>query len=360
MINVKLFTSFKIKSVSFKNRIFLSPMCQYSAVDGVAQDWHLVHLGSQALGGSSLIMAEATAVNPEGRISSDDLGLWNSQQASSLKKITKFILDNNSIPAIQLAHAGRKAGTLSPWQRSDEFNRKQLWQPMAPSSIAFADSYLIPTEMRKEDLEKVKNDFVNSAKLSYEAGFQVIEIHMAHGYLLHEFLSPLSNTRADQYGGSLENRMRFPLEIASSVRKVWPDHLPLFVRISASDWLDQGWSIEDSIVFCNELAKLGVDLIDVSSGGTSLNAKIPIQPGYQVHFAQQIKTELNKNNYNTLVGAVGLITTAIQAEEILNNNKADVIFLGRELLRNPHWPLQAAKELGADISWPKQYERARG
>jgi len=359
MKKINLFSSFQIKDINFKNKIFMSPMCQYSAIDGVAQDWHLVHLGSRAVGGAALVMAEATAVSPEGRISPDDLGLWNENQADALKKITKFIKDNNSVAAIQLAHAGRKAGTLSPWQRNDDFNRKQLWQPMAPSLVPFAEGYLTPKEMTEVDLNKVRNDFINSANLAKEAGFQVIEIHMAHGYLLHEFLSPISNQRTDQYGGSLENRMRFPLEITKAVKLVWPNNLPLFVRISASDWIDSGWSIDDSIIFCKELSRIGVDLIDVSSGGTSINAKIPQAPGYQVEFAEKIKHELAKENLETLVGAVGLITSAQLAEKILTENKADVIFLGRELLRNPHWPLQAAKELGADISWPKQYERAR-
>jgi 2,4-dienoyl-CoA reductase-like NADH-dependent reductase (Old Yellow Enzyme family) len=359
MKKTSLFSSFQIKDLVFKNKLFMSPMCQYSAVEGVAQDWHFVHLGARAVGGAALVMTEAAAVSPEGRISPNDLGIWNLTQVESLKKITRFILDNDSVPAIQLAHAGRKAGTATLWQRSDHSYRKQLWQPIAPSPIPFAESYLTPKEMQENDLNKVKNDFVNSASLAFQAGFKVIEIHMAHGYLLHEFLSPISNQRTDQYGGPLKNRIKFPLEIAKAVRSEWPLSLPLFVRISASDWITDGWSVDDSVVFCNELAKIGVDLIDVSSGGTSLNAIIPQTPGYQVQFSDKIKAALNKNNFSTLVSAVGLITSAKQAEEILLENKADVIFLGRELLRDPYWPLHAAKELAAEVSWPNQYERAK-
>lgn len=335
-----LFSELKIRDLVFKNRIMVSPMCQYSAIEGVAQPWHLVHLGSRATGGAALVMAEATGVSPEGRISLQCLGLWNQKQAEAFQPITNFIKSQGSIPAIQLAHAGRKSdvpGTI-----------------LAPSAIAFSEKYQTPKEMNEADLQMVQEQFKTSAQFALQAGFEVIEIHMAHGYLLNEFLSPLSNTRTDQYGGSFENRIRYPLMIAKELREMWPKKWPVFVRISAVDWVDGGWDLQQSIAFSKELKKMGIDLIDCSSGGSSAVAKVPAAPNYQVPFAEAIRKEVQM-----MTGAVGLITEAEQAEKILVEGKADAIFLARELLRDPYWPLHAAKKLGIDITWPKQYERAK-
>lgn len=348
-----LFSPIQFRELKIKNRLFVSPMCQYSAVEGTAQDWHLVHLGTRASGGAGLVMAEAAGVSPEGRISPDDLGIWNEQHAKALKPVTQFIHTQGAVSAIQLAHAGRKAGTASPWKGSKPVPLTEGgWVPYGPSPIAYGEGYQTPKEMTEADIQKVIQDFVNSAKLSQKAGFQVVEVHMAHGYLLHEFLSPLTNQRKDQYGGSLENRMRFPLAVAKAVRDFWPQNLPVFVRISASDWAEGGWDIQESIQLVQELQKLGIDLIDCSSGGNVSWQKIPVVPGYQVPFAEKIKKETS-----IAVGAVGLITKPQQAEEILQTKKADVIFMARELLRNPYWPLVAAHELNEKIDWPKQYLR---
>ncbi len=352
----KLFQPIQIRNLKVRNRIFVSPMCQYSCSDGVATHWHLVHLGSRASGGAGLVMAEATAVSPEGRISSGDLGLWNESQAEALRPVTDFIHSQGAVSAIQLAHAGRKASGQIPWLGSGQLKATDPngWMVLAPSPLPFQENDQTPHQLDQQGIQKVVNDFESSAHLALMAGFQVIEIHMAHGYLLHEFLSPLSNQRTDFYGGSLENRMRLPLQIAGSLRKIWPQGLPVFVRISATDWADGGWDLEQSIRFCQELRKLGIDLIDVSTGGLVPHQKIEIKPNYQVPFADRIRQETG-----ILTGAVGLITEAGQAEKILQQGQADAVFMARELLRNPYWPLQAARELKASVDWPVQYLRAQ-
>lgn len=351
----KLFTSIRLRELTVKNRIFMSPMCQYSAVDGVANNWHLVHLGSRAVGGAGLVMVEATAVRPVGRISPADLGIWNNQQRDAFRPIVDFMKDHGAVPAIQLAHAGRKASTASPWKGGQAVDGKQGgWIPEAPSPIAFSERHVTPHELTKKDIESIVHDFEEAAKRSLDAGFEVVEIHAAHGYLLHEFLSPLSNHRTDEYGGSIENRMRFPLEVAERIRKLWPAKWPVFVRISATDWVENGWDLPQSIIFTRQLKEVGIDLIDCSSGGTSMQAQIPMVPGYQVPFAVAIREQVQ-----IYTGAVGMITTGTEAEKILQAGEADVVFLGRELLRDPYFPLHAAKELGVDLQWPLQYERAK-
>lgn len=336
----------------FKNRIFVSPMCQYSSVDGFANTWHLVHLGSRAVGGSALILTEAASVSPQGRISPGDVGIWSDKHAEAFKPVTDFIKGQNSVPGIQIAHAGRKASTASPFDGGGPL--KDGWQTLAPSAIPFDTDYAIPKEMDRHDIEMVHQEFINAAKFSLEAGFEVAELHFAHGYLLHEFLSPLSNRRTDEYGGSLENRMRFPLMIAKSVREIWPAEKPVFVRISATDWTEGGWDLPQSIEFAKKLKEIGIDLIDCSSGAIIPHVKIPAAPGYQVPFAEAISKEAG-----ILTGAVGMITDPQQAEEIISSGKADAVIIARELLRNPYWPLHAAAKLGSEIPWPKQYERAR-
>ncbi len=351
----KLFEKYKIRGIEFRNRIWVSPMCQYSSEDGMPTDWHLVHLGSRAVGGAGLVIQEATAVSPEGRISPSDAGIWSDTHAESYKKITKFIKENGAVAGIQLAHAGRKASTAEPWNGGKIVDEGYGgWETVAPSAIAFADDYPNPREMSKDDIEKVENDFVAAAKRSVEAGFEVIEIHAAHGYLFHEFLSPFSNKRADEYGGSLENRMRFLLETVRKVRKAVPENLPVFVRISATDWTENGWDLAQSIELCKELKNIGIDLIDCSSGGNVLDAKIPVAPNYQVQSAAEIREQVG-----IATGAVGLITDAKQAEEILQNAQADAILIAREFLRDPYFPFTAAKELDESLDYiPKQYGRA--
>lgn len=346
-----LFEPLKIRDITFKNRIFVSPMCQYSAVDGVPNDWHFVHLGSRAVGGAGLVIVEASAVVPEGRISASDLGLWNETQEKEFKRITKFIKDQGSVPGIQLAHAGRKASSNVPWEKSHDPSLD--WQVVGPSAIPYSDRYQTPRELSKAEIHSLTDAFVKSAERALRAGFEVIELHFAHGYLNHEFLSPLTNVRQDEYGGSLENRMRFSLEVAKAVRNVVPQNLPLFVRISATDWAEGGWDIEQSIALVKELQKLGVDFIDTSSGGNISSQKIEVKPHYQVPFAKAVKEATG-----VLTGAVGLITEAKAANDILVNGEADAVLLARELLRDPYWPLHAAKILGAEIKLPNQYLRA--
>lgn len=330
-------------------------MCQYSALEGVAQTWHLVHLGGFAKGGAGLVMLEATAVSAEGRISPGDLGIWSNQQAEALRPIVDFIHSQNSVSSIQIAHAGRKASTGIPWEGGGPLPQGQGgWETLAPSAIRFSDGYEVPKEMTAADLDLVKQQFVEAAKRSDQIGIQVLEVHAAHGYLMHQFLSPLSNQRKDDYGSSLENRMRFPLEVLRAVRSVWPDSKPLFVRISATDWVEGGWDLEQSLLFSQKLKEIGVDLIDVSSGGLSPLQKIPVEPLYQVPFAAQIMKSVKIK-----VGAVGLITTSGDAERILQRGQADVIFMARELLRDPQWPLRAARELQVNVEWPRQYQRAK-
>lgn len=351
----KLFSPLTLRGVTFPNRIFVSPMCQYSCTDGVPNDWHLVHLGSRAVGGAGLVMVEATAVSPEGRISPADTGLWNDTQAKAFERISSAIASQGSIPGIQLAHAGRKASTAPPWQGGRPIEAGDGgWQPVAPSPIPFACGYPMPRALSSAEVEMLVTRFAEAAERAFQAGFQVVEVHMAHGYLLHEFLSPLSNLRQDEFGGGLEARIKFPQNVAAAVRETWPDSLPVFVRISATDWVDNGWDLEQSIAFARRLRATGVDLIDCSSGGTVPEAKIPAGPGFQVPFSAAIRREAK-----IATGAVGLITSAQQAEQTLLCGDADAVFLGRQMLRDPYWPLHAAKELGVDIAWPVQYDRAK-
>lgn len=350
-----LFSPCTIKSVSFRNRIVVSPMCQYSAIDGFANNWHLVHLGSRAVGGAGLIIQEATAVLPEGRISYADMGIWKDEHIEKLREINAFIHENGAVAGIQLAHAGRKASAETAWNGGRQIKEgPNSWLPLAPSAIPFHEKDVIPKELNKEEIGVIVEAFKTAAQRSLEAGFKVLEIHAAHGYLIHEFYSPLSNKRTDEYGGSFENRIRFLLEIIDAVHKVWPGNLPLFVRISATDWVEEGWTIEDSVALSKILKAKGVDLIDTSSAANIPKAPIPVGPNYQVPLAAQIRKEAS-----IPTGAVGLITDAQQAETILQNGEADLIFIARELLRNPYFPLQAAKELGDEITWPKQYERSK-
>lgn len=330
-------------------------MCQYSSVDGFANDWHLVHLGSRAVGGAGLIISEATAVSPEGRISPDDLGIYLDEHIEKLKQITTFIKQQGSVAGIQLAHAGRKASTNAAWKGRGQVPKDQGgWQTLSASAIPFNQADEAPLEMTQENISQLITDFAKAAERALQAGFEVIELHAAHGYLIHQFLSPLSNHRNDNYGGSFENRIRLLLEIIGAVQKVWPSDLPLIVRISATDWAENGWNPEQSVELSKILKSKGVDIIDVSTGGLVPHTKIPVGPLYQVPFASQVKTEAN-----ILTGAVGLITTSEQAEGILQNGEADLIFLAREVLRNPYFAINAATELHEDIAWPIQYERAK-
>lgn len=350
-----LFTPLRIKNTELKNRIVVSPMCQYSATDGFPNHWHLVHLGSRAVGGAGLIITEATAVSPEGRISIADLGIWKDEQIEKFKEITDFIHANGAVAGIQLAHAGRKASFDIPWENPQQLSEADGgWATLAPSAIPFSSKDKTPIALSLEGIEKVKADFKAAAGRALQAGFKVIELHAAHGYLLHQFLSPLSNQRTDNYGGSFENRIRLLMETLRSVQEVWPKENPLFVRISATDWAKGGWDLEQSIRLATLLKENGVDVMDTSSGGLSMEQQIPLSPGYQVPFAAAIKKQSQM-----LTGAVGLITTAPQAEAILQEGEADLIFLARELLRDPYFPLHAASELGDDLQWPSAYERAK-
>lgn len=330
-------------------------MCEYSSVDGFAGDWHLVHLGSRAVGGAALVMTEAAAVEPRGRISPDDLGIYDDRHIEKLSEITAFIKAHGAVPAIQLAHAGRKASTASPWKGGGYLTPAEGgWRPIvAPSPIPFREDDPVPAELSAEEIGGIVGAFRSAAQRALKAGFNIVEIHAAHGYLIHEFYSPLSNKRTDRYGGSFENRIRLLLEIADAVRSVWPETLPLFVRISASDWTPGGWSIDDSVLLARELRTRGVDLIDCSSGGNVV-ARIPLEPGYQVPFAAAVRERAD-----IATAAVGLITQPRQAEAIIAGGEGDMVFLARELLRDPYWPLHAALELGDDIEWPKQYLRAK-
>lgn len=350
----QLFSPLTLRELTFSNRVFVSPMCQYSCIDGVPTDWHLVHLGSRAIGGAALVMTEAASVTPEGRISPEDAGIWNDTQMKAWKPIAAFIKAHGAVPSIQLAHAGRKASTFAPWRGQGKVEEgKGGWPVIGPSDAAFAPNYPQPREMTKAETESMVDAFVAAAQRSLEAGFEVPEIHGAHGYLLHEFLSPLSNLRTDEYGGSLENRMRFPLEVCAAVREAWPKHLPVFLRISASDWKDGGWDVAQSIEFCKRAKAVGIDLVDVSSGGNAHDAKMTIRPGYQVPFARAIRA-----GADVPTGAVGLITEPVQAEQIVADGDADCVFLARALLRDPYWPRHAAHALGVSLEWPDQYKRA--
>lgn len=350
----QLFSPLTIRNVTLKNRIVMSPMCQYTSKDGFSTDWHMVHLGTRAAGGAGLIMAEATAVTPEGRITPGDLGLWSDEHIEGLRRITEFIHGQGSVAGIQLAHAGRKASCAVPWEGGKQLDLKNGgWQTVAPSAIPFSPGERAPVMLGKGAILQIISAFRAGALRALEAGFTVIEIHSAHGYLLQEFLSPLSNLRTDNYGGSFENRTRLLVQVTDAVRSVWPAEYPLFVRISSTDWREGGWTVEESIGLAYLLKSAGADLIDCSSGGNVHDAKIPAAPGYQVPFAGAIRKT------GIMTGAVGLITTAEQAEAILKEERADLVLMGRELLRNPYFPLQAARESGDNITWPPQYLRAR-
>lgn len=350
-----LFQPLRLRKVTFKNRLVVSPMCQYSSTDGFANDWHLVHLGSRAVGGAGLVLTEAAAVSSEGRITPSDLGIWQDDHLPYLQRITAFLDAQGAVPGIQLAHAGRKASHHVPWAGGRPLGTNEgAWATVAPSAVPFSDSSPVPAELDATGLEKVRQDFESAARRAVRAGFRVVEIHAAHGYLLHEFLSPLSNHRTDAYGGSFENRCRLLREITERVRVVWPDDWPLFVRISATDWTEGGWTGDDSVALATALRPLGVDLIDCSTGGNVPGAAIPTGPGYQVPFAERIRRETG-----VPTGAVGLITSAAQAETILDSGQADLIFIAREFLRDPHFPLRAAHERGESVPWPVQYERAK-
>lgn len=354
-MNTKLFSPLQLRSVSLKNRIVVSPMCMYSAKEGLPNSWHLVHLGSRAVGGAGLLIVEATGVSPEGRISPGCLGLWNDLQVEAFKPIVSFIKEQGSTPGIQLAHAGRKGSHAVAWAGGRALSVSDGgWTTVAPSALPYSDHTPPPQELTLPEIDSLIESFCSAAQRAINAGFEVIELHMAHGYLMHQFLSPLSNHRNDSFGGSLENRMRLPLKIVEEVRKVLPSTLPLLVRISASDWIEGGWDLSQSIVLAHELKKKGVDLIDCSSGGLAPHQKIPLSPGYQVPFADEIRKQAD-----ILTGAVGLITEPEQAEAILTSGQADAIFLARELLRDPYWPLHAAKKMGVNLPWPVQYERAK-
>ncbi len=354
-MTTKLFSPFQIKDVTFRNRIAISPMCQYSSVDGFANDWHLVHLGSRAVGGASLIIQEATAVSPEGRITPGDTGLYDDRHIEKLKTITAFIDGQGAVPGIQLAHAGRKASCAIPPKGGRQLGLGEGgWQTVAPSAIAFNVGENAPLALDAEGIAKVKSDFRKATVRALQAGYRVVEIHAAHGYLLHEFLSPLSNQRTDEYGGSFENRIRLLCEVVAEVKTAWPGNLPLLVRISASDWVEGGWTIDESVELAKILKGMGVDLIDTSSGGLVPHARIPLVPGYQVGFAERIRKESG-----IATAAVGLITEAGQAEKILQEGQADLILIARASLRDPYFPLHAAHLLGDDIQWPVQYQRAK-
>ncbi|MES2520797.1 MAG: NADH:flavin oxidoreductase/NADH oxidase [Bacteroidota bacterium] len=350
-----LFSPLKLRELTLKNRIVVSPMCQYSAVDGFANDWHFVHLGSRAVGGAALIFTEAVAVSPEGRISPADLGIWSDEHLAPLKRITDFINQNNAIAGIQLAHAGYKASTQEPWNgRNYVVPENGGWEVFSPSPIALPDGKTYSTELSLAGIEKVISDFQFAVKRALEAGFKVIEIHAAHGYLLNEFMSPLANKRTDEYGGSFENRIKLLLKVVDDARAIIPENLPLFVRISASDWDENGWTIDDSVRLANILKDRGVEVIDCSSGGFVAPEQISIGLGYQVPFAEAVKQQTGIKT-----GAVGLIVSPQQAEEVITSGKADLVFLAREMLRDPYFPMRAAYELGYDTQWAKQYERAK-
>lgn len=350
-----LFDPLTIREVTFANRVFVSPMCQYWSENGYANDWHFVHLGSRAVGGAGLVLTEATAVLPEGRISPQDLGIWEDGHIEMLSKIVGFIQQQGSIAGMQLAHAGRKASTSRPWEGHDAVPVSEGgWtNVVAPSAIPFSEAYPMPQALTRDGIRQVIDAFAAAARRACQAGFRVVEIHAAHGYLLHEFLSPLSNKREDDYGGSFENRTRLCREVVAAVQSAWPKELPLFIRISATDWAEAGWTIEESVKLATELKRMGVDLIDCSSGGNALHAKIPVGAGYQTEFAARIRREAQ-----IMTGAVGMITSPEQAEHIIRTGQADAVIMAREFLRDPYWPLRAARVLEQPIAWPVQYLRA--
>ena len=350
----QLLDTLTLRDVVLNNRIGLPPMCQYSAQDGVAADWHFVHYGSRAVGGAGLMIIEATSVVPDGRISPGDLGLWNDQQIEPLARIAGFAKAQGCVAAVQLAHAGRKASVGLGWQAQRTLGADEGgWAPVAPSALSFGEGYAAPKELDATAIAEVVTRFVASTHRAREAGFQSVEIHAAHGYLLHQFLSPLTNQRSDNYGGSFENRTRLVREVVEAVRAEWPERLPLLIRLSATDWVDGGWNADETVELCRVLKTLGIDLIDVSTGGLVPSAKIPVGTGFQTEFAARIRCEAD-----IPTAAVGLITSPEQADHIVRTGQADVVLLGREMLRNPYWPLGAAQTLGKANTWPKQYLRA--
>lgn len=349
-----LFAPFRQRGLTLRNRVVVSPMCQYSSADGFANDWHFVHLGSRAVGGAGLVVLEATAVTPDGRISPRDLGIWDDAHVDGLARCVRFMADQGSPAGVQLAHAGRKASVAPPWEGGRVVAPADGgWQTVAPSAVPFRPGDPAPHALTIEEIRGVTAAFADATRRSHEAGFRVIELHAAHGYLLHQFLSPLSNRRTDEYGGSFEHRVRFLLEVVDAVRAAWPEENPLWVRVSATDWADGGWDAEQTVALARLLVERGVDLIDCSTGGLVSGVKIPVGPGYQVEFAERVRREAG-----IATGAVGLITTPEQANAIVANEQADVVLLARQLLRDPYWPLKAAKALGSPITWPVQYERA--
>ncbi len=349
-----LFDPLSIRGITLQNRIAVSPMCQYSSQDGFANDWHLVHLGGRAIGGASLVFTEATAVTAEGRITAEDLGIYKDAHVDFLHRIVRFLKSQGTVPGMQIAHAGRKASTQLPWIGSSKVSVADGgWVPVAPSAVAFSETYPMPRALLKEEIHVIVDAFATAARRALEAGFQVLEIHAAHGYLAHEFFSPLSNFRNDEYGGSFENRTRIGREIVSAVRKVWPENLPLFIRISATDWKEGGWDLDQAVELSKQLKPLGVDLVDCSSAGLVVDQKIVAGPGFQVPFAERIRRDAN-----ILTATVGLIETKEQVADILAKDQADLVLMAREFLRDPYWPLRTARELKQKISWPAQYLRA--
>lgn len=351
-----LFEPLKMRSIELAHRIVVSPMCQYSSEDGFANDWHFVHLGSRAVGRAAAVLTEATAVTPDGRISPQDLGIWKDEHVEPLRRIFSFITEHGSVPGMQLAHAGRKASTNQPWNGGKPISPSEGgWTPIfAPSALPFSDGYQTPRALGLTEIGQVVQAFVAAAQRAEAAGAKVIELHGAHGYLLHSFLSPLSNQRTDQYGGAFENRIRLACEIVAAVRRVWPEKYPLWIRISATDWVEGGWTIDESIELARLLKPMGVDLFDCSSGGNVPGVRIPVGPGYQTAFAEKVR-----RGAGVMTGAVGMITEPAQADQIVRSGQADVVILARQFLREPYWPLLAARALGQEIKWPAQYERAK-
>jgi 2,4-dienoyl-CoA reductase-like NADH-dependent reductase (Old Yellow Enzyme family) len=352
-----LFDPFRLRGVTLRNRLGVSPMCQYSAVDGLAADWHLVHYGGLAQGGAGLVIVEATAVEARGRISAADLGLWEDRQVEPLARVVRFVESQGAVPAVQLAHAGRKASVGPPWQAGGAPvpAAQGGWTPVGPSALPFADGHPVPAALTESEYAALPGLFAAAARRALAAGFRAVEVHAAHGYLLHQHLSPLSNRREDRWGGSLENRTRLAREVVAAVRRAWPERLPLLVRVSATDWAEGGWTPEETVELARALKALGADLVDCSSGGLVPWAKVALGPGYQVPFAEQVRREAG-----VATAAVGLITTPQQAEAVVASGQADLVLLGRELLREPRFPLRAAAALGAEGPWPRQYLRAKG
>jgi 2,4-dienoyl-CoA reductase-like NADH-dependent reductase (Old Yellow Enzyme family) len=348
-----LFDPFTTRGLTLPHRIVVSPMCEYSSIDGFANDWHLVHLGSRAVGGAALVITEATAVTAEGRISPNDLGIYNDGHVEMLRRIIGFIHSQGTAAGMQLAHAGRKASTARPWEgHSAVAEADGGWIPVGPGSEPFSDTYAVPRTLDTDEIGGIVDAFRDAAVRARDAGFDMLELHGAHGYLIHEFLSPITNKRTDRYGGSFENRIRLCVEVIDAVREVWPERSPLWLRISATDWVPGGWDVDDAVELCRRARAHGVDLIDCSSGGLALNQRVPIAPGYQVPFAERIRRDAH-----IATGAVGLITTAQQADEIIRQERADCVLLAREMLRDPYFPLHAAQQLGVKLPWPPQYLR---